>query len=146
MHNLQDTVDVREALSLVRTDASVRVRHVERNQQQLSAQKQIMDKYNIEIQKKYAIPAASVVFILIGAPLGIMSRRGGMGMAVAIAIVLFMIYWAFLIGGEDMADRGIISPFWARWSANVLIGLIGIYLNFIVVTEKPLLGWIRGKS
>ena len=144
--NMQDTVDTKEALSLVQSDASVLVRHVERSRQQIKAQKQIMDKYSIEIQKKYSIPTASVVFILIGAPLGIMTRRGGMGMAVAIAIVLFMVYWAFLIGGEDMADRGIITPFWAMWSANILIGLIGLYLNFIVVTEKPLFAWIRGKA
>jgi len=144
--NMQDTVDTKEALSLVRSDASVLVRHVERSSQQIKAQKQISDKYNIEIQKKYSIPTASVVFILIGAPLGIMTRRGGMGMAIAVAIVLFIIYWAFLIGGEDMADRGIVSPFWAMWSANILIGLIGLYLNFIVVTEKPLFGWIRGKT
>ena len=72
-----------------------------------------------------------------------MTRRGGMGMAIAVAIGLFMIYWAFLIGGEDMADRGIISPFWAMWAANILIGVIGLYLNYIVVTEKRILGWYR---
>jgi len=144
--NLKDSVDDRRALGLVQSDASVLVRHVERNRQQISAQKRVMDKYNIEIQKKYSIPAASLAFVLIGAPLGIMTRRGGMGMAIAIAIALFMIYWAFLIGGEDMADRGIISPFVAMWSANILIGCLGLYLNYIVVTEKPLFGWFRRKD
>jgi len=144
--NLQDSVDDRKALSLVQSDASVLVRHVERSRQQIRSQQRIMNKYNIEIQKKYSIPAASVAFILIGAPLGIMTRRGGMGMAVAVAIVLFIVYWAFLIGGEDMADRGIITPFWAMWSANILIGCIGLYLNYIVVTEKPIFGWYRRKA
>ncbi len=144
--NMKDTVDTREALSLVRSDASVLLRHVERSRQQILAQRQIMDKYGIEIHKKFSIPIASVAFVLIGAPLGIMTRRGGMGMAVAVAIVMFMIYWAFLMGGEDMADRGIISPFWAMWSANILMGIVGLYLNFIVVTEKPIFGWLRGKA
>jgi lipopolysaccharide export system permease protein len=57
-----------------------------------------------------------------------------------------MIYWAFLIGGEDMADRGIVSPFVAMWSANILMGILGLYLNYIVVTEKPVFGWFRGKG
>jgi lipopolysaccharide export system permease protein len=105
-----------------------------------------MNKYNIEIQKKYSIPAASLAFILIGAPLGVLTRRGGTGMAIAIAIGLFMVYWAFLIGGEDMADRGLISPFWAMWSANILLGVIGLYLLYIVVTEKPIFGWFRRKD
>ena len=144
--NLTDTVDDRRALALVQSDASVLVRHVERNMQQIEAQKRVMDKYNIEIQKKYSIPAASLAFVLIGAPLGIMTRRGGMGMAIAIAIGLFMIYWAFLIGGEDMADRGLVSPFLAMWSANILIGCLGLYLNYIVVTEKPIFGWFRRRE
>jgi len=41
-------------------------------------------------------------------------------------------------GGEDLADRSIISPFVAMWSANILIGVAGLYLMYIVSTEKPL--------
>jgi lipopolysaccharide export system permease protein len=144
--NMKDSIDDRRALSLVQSDASVLVRHVERHKQQIAAQESVMDKYNIEIYKKYSIPTASLAFVLIGAPLGIMTRRGGMGMAIAIAIAIFMIYWAFLIGGEDMADRGIVSPFLAMWSANILIGCLGLYLNYIVVTEKPVFGWFRRKD
>jgi len=66
-----------------------------------------------------------------------------MGVAIAISVLLFTIYWAFLIGGEDLADRGIIKPFWAMWSANILLGMLGIYLLYIVVTEKPILKWFR---
>ncbi len=141
--NAPDTASLASALQMVRKDAEVMVRHVERNDQQIEAQKRIMAKYNIEIQKKYAIPAACLSFILIGAPLGIMMKRGGMGAAIAVAIGLFIIYWAFLIGGEDVADRGMVSPFWAMWSANILVGAIGLYLNFIVVTERPLFAWFR---
>ncbi|HUV29815.1 MAG TPA: LptF/LptG family permease [Acidobacteriota bacterium] len=141
--NLGDTASDSAALAAVRSDASVMQRHVERNLQQISTQKQVMNKFNIEIQKKYSIPAASLAFILIGAPLGILARRGGMGMAIAISIVLFIIYWAFLIGGEDLADRGLLSPFWAMWGANVLLCAVGLYLVYIVVSEKPLFAFFR---
>lgn len=144
--NLTDTVNDRRALALVKSDASVLVRHVERNQGQIRSQKRIQDKYNIEIQKKYSIPTASLAFILIGAPLGIMTRRGGTGSAIAVAIILFIIYWAFLIGGEDMADRGLVSPFMAMWAANILIGSVGLYLVYTVVTEKPIFSWFRRKA
>jgi lipopolysaccharide export system permease protein len=138
-----DTLTPRLALNVVRSDAVALVRHVERYREQIQIQERIMDKYNIEIHKKYAIPAASLAFILIGAPLGILSRRGGTGMAVTIAILLFIVYWAFLIGGEDIADRGFVSPFWAMWSANILMGAVGLYLNYIVVSERPLFAWFR---
>ena len=138
-----DTLGFQEALNTVRSDADVMVKHLERNQQQLDAQQRIMDKYNIEIQKKYSIPAASLAFILIGAPLGILTKRGGIGAAIAVAILLFIVYWAFLIGGEDLADRGLVSPFWAMWSANILLGVIGVYLIYIVVSEKPAFNFFR---
>ncbi|MEW5994919.1 MAG: LptF/LptG family permease, partial [Candidatus Zixiibacteriota bacterium] len=131
------------ALARVKQDAAALMRHVTSNRQQIEGQQRVMNKYRIEIYKKYSIPAASLAFILIGAPLAVLSRRGGMGVAIAISILLFTVYWAFLIGGEDLADRGLVSPFWAMWSANFLVGGVGLYLLYIVVTERPILGAIR---
>ncbi len=141
--NMKDSVSDSAALYAVKSDASVMKRHLENNLQQINAQKKTMNKFNIEIYKKYSIPAASLAFILIGAPLGILTKRGGMGMAIAVSIALFVVYWAFLIGGEDVADRGLLSPFWAMWGANILVGIIGLYLIYIVVTEKPLFAYFR---
>jgi lipopolysaccharide export system permease protein len=138
-----DTVVDSAALLYVKSEAEALMRHLARSKQQIEAQHRMADKYKIEIYKKYSIPAASLAFVLIGAPLGVISRRGGMGMAIAISILLFTIYWAFLIGGEDLADRGLISPFWAMWSANILIGGLGLYLLYVVVTEKPILSFFR---
>ncbi|MFZ5980998.1 MAG: LptF/LptG family permease, partial [Candidatus Zixiibacteriota bacterium] len=84
-----------------------------------------------------------LAFILIGAPLGMLSKKGGMGMAITISILLFIIYWAFLIGGEDLSDRGILSPFIAMWGANILLGVIGLYLIYVVVSEKPVFAYFR---
>jgi len=70
------------------------------------------NRYWVEIHKKYALPVACIVFILIGAPLGTMTRKGGFGMAAAVSLIFFLIYWAFLIGGEKFSDRGLLSPFW----------------------------------
>lgn len=138
-----DTLNDSSALAAVKKDASTMLRYVDRNRKQISAQQKNLNQYALEIQKKYSIPAASLAFILIGAPLGIMSRRGGMGVSMAISIVLFTLYWASLIGGEDLADRGFLSPFWAMWSANFLVGGIGCYLLYTVVTERQLFSWFR---
>jgi lipopolysaccharide export system permease protein len=138
-----DTLAVATALTYVKADAQALRRHVEKNRQQIISQMRQVNKYSIEIHKKYAIPVASLSFILFGAPLAIIVRRGGMGTAIAVSIMMFIIYWAFLIGGEDLADRGMISPIVAMWSANVLIGLAGLYLLYIAVTEKRVLGFLR---
>jgi lipopolysaccharide export system permease protein len=93
-----------------------------------------IEKYEVEIYKKYALPAACIVFILIGAPLGIMVKRGGFGVAASISLLFFLIYWAFLIGGEKLAERDILSPFIGMWAANILLTILGIILT--VKTNK----------
>src|SRR4030043_2041850 len=82
-----------------------------------------IDKYWVEIHKKYSLPAACIIFVLIGAPLGVMTRKGGFGMAASISLFFFLIYWAFLICGEKLADRNFFAPFWGMWSANILLGI-----------------------
>ncbi|MDZ4711004.1 MAG: LptF/LptG family permease [bacterium] len=92
-------------------------------------QKQI-DSYEVEIYKKYSIPFACVVFILVGAPLGFRVRKGGFGIAAGFSLLFFLLYWACLIGGEKLADRGVVSPFIGMWIANIIIGCFGLYLMF----------------
>ncbi len=95
----------------------------------------------VEIQKKYSIPVACLVFVLIGAPLGIMSRRGGLATGGGLSLVFFLLYWTFLVGGEDLADREIISPFLAMWSANIVVGIAGLYLLWRATYERTTLSF-----
>ena len=104
-----------------------------------------INKYRVEIYKKYSIPAACIIFVLIGAPLGVMTRKGGFGMAASISLFFFLIYWAFLIGGEKLADRNMVSPFVGMWSANFLLGAAGILLTMKSVKETITLefNWLK---
>jgi lipopolysaccharide export system permease protein len=99
------------------------------------------DQYLVEIYKKYSIPAACIVFVLVGVPLGIMSRRGGFGIASTLSLGFFVMYWACLIGGEKLADRDLVSPFVGMWIANILIGLMGAYLTFRTARETLFIDW-----
>ncbi len=89
-----------------------------------------IDSYSVEIYKKYSIPFACVVFILVGAPLGYRVKRGGFGIAAGLSLLFFLMYWACLIGGEKLADRALLSPFMGMWIANIIIGCLGLYLIF----------------
>lgn len=95
-----------------------------------------MNRYMVEVHKKYALPVACIIFVLIGAPLGTMTRKGGIGMASGISLVFFVIYWAFLIGGEKLADRDLISPLVGIWSANFFLGILGVLLLIKTAKEK----------
>lgn len=100
-----------------------------------------IDQYKVEIHKKYSIPFACIVFVLIGVPLGIMSRRGGFGIAASLSFGFFLMYWAFLIGGEKLADRNLLSPFWGMWAANILLGIVGVYLVLRIGKESVVIDW-----
>jgi len=95
----------------------------------------------VEIYKKYSIPFACIVFVLIGAPLGIMAHRGNMAVSGGISLVFFIIYWIFLIGGEELADRNMLSPFLAMWLANIIVGGFGVYLLIHTVREMSIINF-----
>ncbi|MEO7966378.1 MAG: LptF/LptG family permease [Gemmatimonadaceae bacterium] len=87
-----------------------------------------MDSFDVEIQKKFAISAACVVFVLLGAPLALRFPRGGVGLVIGVSLGVFALYYVGLIAGEALADRGILSPFWAMWAANILFTAVGVVL------------------
>ena len=89
-----------------------------------------IDKYDVEIYKKYSIPFACLVFALIGAPIGYKVKKGGFGIAAGLSLFFFLLYWASLIGGEKLADRGLLSPFLGMWIVNIILGIFGLYLMF----------------
>jgi len=95
-----------------------------------------INNYWVEIHKKYSIPFACILFILVGAPLGTMTRKGGFGVAAGVSLIFFLMYWAFLIGGEKLSDRGLLSPFWGTWSANVILLALGIYFTIKSAKER----------
>jgi len=95
----------------------------------------------VEIYKKYSIPFACIVFVLIGAPLGIMARRGNMAVGGGISLIFFIIYWIFLIGGEELADRDMLSPFLSMWLANFIVGAFGIYLLIRTAKEASFINF-----
>jgi lipopolysaccharide export system permease protein len=116
---------------------------VNRLRGQIESQNRLINSMMIEVHKKYSIPVACVVFVLIGAPLGVMARRGGIGIGMGLSLGLFILYWAFLIGGEELADRLIVNAFWAMWSANFLIGAVGLGLLGGVIHERRPLDWLQ---
>lgn len=86
-----------------------------------------MNEYDVEYHKKFSIPFACIVFILVGAPISVRYPRGGVGMVIAVSLTVFTIYYMCLIGGESLGDEGLASPAWAMWAPNVLFLLLAFW-------------------
>lgn len=134
-------VNRQRATTLALNDNRTLLRKIEYETAQMRNLSQQINSLNVEVHKKYSIPVACLVFILIGAPLGVMARRGGMTTGLGLSLLFFILYWAFLIGGEELADRQFLRAFWAMWSANFLIGGVGIILLVKSVRETVFISW-----
>jgi lipopolysaccharide export system permease protein len=107
----------------------------------ISSHEVAKNRYLVEVHKKFSIPFACIVFILVGAPLGIASRKGSMGIGITLSIFFFLLYWICLILGEDLADRRFLHPMLAMWFPNILIGVSGLYLTWRTVKETTVIKW-----
>lgn len=127
------------------TDAQVRLkeRRLRSLERQAKNEFKLLDtyirswnKYAVEIHKKFSLPVACILFVLVGAPLGTLSQRGGFAVAITLGFGFFLIYYIFLIGGEEMADRNIVSPIIGMWTPNVILAFFGGYLTLHSVRER----------
>ncbi|HET7273957.1 MAG TPA: LptF/LptG family permease [Longimicrobiaceae bacterium] len=83
-------------------------------------------EFQVEVQKKFSIAIATLVFVLIGVPLALRFPQGGIGMVIAASLIIFGIYYVGLIGGETLGDKGYVHPTVAMWAINVIFGVLGI--------------------
>jgi lipopolysaccharide export system permease protein len=73
--------------------------------------------------------------VFVGVPLGIRTKGGNFGISAAISLGFYIIYWACLIAGEKLADKGIISPILGMFFADIVILFVGILLTLRVNNE-----------
>jgi lipopolysaccharide export system permease protein len=98
------------------------------NKLRLDTSRRAKNRYEIEIHKKFALAAACVIFVVLGAPLALRFPRGGVGLVLLVSLVVFALYYVGLIGGESLANKGIVPPFWAMWGTNVVLTIVGVVL------------------
>ena len=101
------------------------------------AQKNIR-KYAVEYQKKFVLPAVCIALFLIGAPLGAIIRKGGMGMPVVVSVIFFVAYYIISTIGETSAKEGSLSPFIGMWIGVLILTPIGLFLSYKAANDSAL--------
>lgn len=92
----------------------------------------------VEYQKKFTLSVACLVLFLIGAPLGAIIRKGGLGMPVVISVVFFLLYHIISTIGEKGVKDGAIPPFIGMWIAIFILSPVGIFLSYKAATDSAL--------
>ena len=96
-------------------------------------------RYVMEYHKKFILSAACLVLFFVGAPLGAIIRKGGIGMPAVASICIFIFYYVITIGMEKAAKNGSLEPMWGIWGPAVVVLPIGIFLTIKANQDSGLL-------
>jgi len=92
----------------------------------------------VEYQKKYTLSAVCLVLFLIGAPLGAIIRKGGLGLPVVVSVAFFLIYYIISTIGEKSVKDGDASPILGMWISIIILTPIGLFLSYKAITDSAI--------
>jgi lipopolysaccharide export system permease protein len=92
----------------------------------------------VEYHKKFVLSAACLALFLIGAPLGAIIRKGGLGLPVVVSVIFFLIYYIISTIGEKAVKAGDASPFIGMWISIIVLTPIGIFLSYKAANDSAI--------
>jgi lipopolysaccharide export system permease protein len=96
-------------------------------------------KYEVEWNRKLTMSFACLVFFFIGAPLGAIIRKGGLGTPSIISIFFFVVYYVISISGQKLAEEDVVGIFAGMWAASYILLPIGIFLTYKATTDSVIM-------
>jgi lipopolysaccharide export system permease protein len=96
-------------------------------------------RYQIEIQRKYTLSLLCLIFFFIGAPLGAIIRKGGLGLPVIVSVLLFLIYYVISMTGEKFVRENILPPFAGMWISTLILIPISILLTYKAANDSVIM-------
>lgn len=91
---------------------------------------------DVEILKRFAQALACFILFFIGAPLGALIGKGGLGVSAIISVLFFVLYWVIDISGTKLANDGAVPPFWGAFISSLILFPIGMYLSWKAVHDS----------
>lgn len=111
---------------------------IDYNALMLNDHQRYIRKHEIELHRKFTLAFACLIFFFIGAPLGAITRKGGLGAPVVISVVMFIVYYIIDNTGYKMA-REALWPCWSgMWLSSMVLLPIGVFLTYTAATDSPL--------
>ncbi len=112
--------------------------HLGMKKQEFKISTKQINKFEIALHEKYVLGVACIVLFFVGAPLGAIIRKGGMGLPIVVAVFLFLTYHFIGIFAKNSAENGSISPFVATWLSTWIMLPLGVFLTYRATTDQGL--------
>jgi lipopolysaccharide export system permease protein len=91
--------------------------------------------YRLEYYKKFSIPFGALSFVFLAVSLGLLAKKSGQTVGFIFGLIIAVIYWALLLGGQTMGVRMGTSPFWSMWLPNILAAAIGLIMLIVRIRK-----------
>ena len=95
----------------------------------------------LELHKKFVLSIACLIFFFIGAPLGAIIRKGGMGVPVIVSVLFFIVYYLIDTTGNKMARDGEMAAWAGAWLSSLVLAPIGLFLTWRAINDSTLFDW-----
>lgn len=115
------------------------VQNVSMFEGQLYMKKKYLNKYKMERHRKFTLSFAVLIFFFIGAPLGAIIRKGGLGMPVVVSIFLFILYYIISMSGEKTAREDVWNMVSGMWFSSYIFLPVGAWLTYKAATDSAIM-------
>ena len=107
----------------------------------VSARQTRLNRYWIEAHRKFTLSIACLILFFIGAPLGAIIRKGGLGLPTVFSIAFFLAYYVMSITGEKFSKVGMWPVWQGMWFSSMVLFPIGLFLTYKVTTDSKIFEW-----
>jgi lipopolysaccharide export system permease protein len=135
LNRLQQRRAITQAITFARGNKSITKSNVSSTKWKISK----LRRYQIEIQRKYTLSLLCLIFFFIGAPLGAIIRKGGLGMPVIVSVLLFLVYYVISMMGEKFVREDILPPQVGMWISTVILIPISILLTVKAANDSVIM-------
>lgn len=144
--------DREEMITLSISQALTNANQLQSSAQRMSYESKRLRKHQIEWHRKFTLSLACLIFLFIGAPLGAIIRKGGLGLPTVISTLLFILYYVISLIGQKFVEEDILSSFQGMWMSSFVLVIAGIFLTYQATNDSAILNvdtyfnWIREKA
>ncbi len=96
-------------------------------------------RFNVELHRKFTLSVACLILFFIGAPLGAIIRKGGLGLPLVVASLIFVFYYVMSITGEKFVREGVWHPVFGMWMSSFVLFPLGLWLTIKTIKDSPLM-------
>ncbi len=123
-------------LSMADEEVDIYLRQLSNKKKTFFLQQKLINLHKLTINERYSLIFACIFLFLIGASLGAIIRKGGLGLPLVLSIIIFLTYHYIGVFGKNAAEDNTISPFIGSWISTFVIAPLAVYLTMLVSTDR----------